>query len=276
MKTHDRLDRLKDIIRDAGKLAVAYSAGVDSTFLLYTAHEVLGDGCLAVTARSCLCPRREMDEAEEFCRTRGIRHIVLTPDVFAVEGFAENPRDRCYICKKNIFGEICRLAASEGMRAADGTNADDMGDDRPGMRAAEELGVLSPMRDAGLTKADIRALSKEAGLGTWDKPSYACLATRIPHGDIITRDKLRLIEEAEYILQDMGFRQVRVRLHGNDARIETERERIAEAAGMAGEICSRLSGLGFGHISLDLSGYGQAEAGGQCAHPPVDLCLREA
>ncbi len=254
---YQKKQALEDILRKMGKVFCAFSAGVDSSLLLKVAHDTLGDNAAAVTADSCFIPRREIEEAREFCASQGIRHIVISPDPLSQKAVADNPGNRCYFCKKLIFSEIVRLAADEGAYAAEGSNTDDMGDYRPGMRAVRELNVRSPLLEAGLSKAEIRTLSKELGLSAWDKPSYACLATRIPYGEVITPQKLSMAEMGEEMLHDLGFRQVRVRVHGDIARIETPPHDISVLADedMAGRISGYFKKLGFSYVTLDLEGY---------------------
>lgn len=257
-RMHLKKAKLEEDLRALGRVAVAFSSGVDSTFLLKVAHDVLGDGALAVTARSRAFPERETEEAAAFCAAEGIRQLVVGTDPLSVPGFKENPPERCYICKKYIFSEMLRAAGELGFsRVAEGSNMDDLGDYRPGLAAIAELGVLSPLREAGLTKAEIRALSRELGLPTWDKPSYACLATRFVYGETIDAEKLRMVELAERRLTDLGFRQVRVRVHGDVARIEVLPEDIQRLAApeTAAEVDAYLRSLGFGYAALDLGGY---------------------
>ena len=239
-------------------MAVAFSGGVDSTFLLAVANEVLGDNALAVTAAPVFVPPRELEEAKNFCRERKIRQIVIPAEDLNIDGVRHNPPDRCYHCKKEIFGKIRKTAAENGITVvAEGSNVDDTGDYRPGMRAIRELSVVSPLLEAGLTKADIRALSKEMGLPTWSKPSFACLASRFVYGETITDEKLRAVDRAEQLLLELGFRQFRVRIHGNLARIELLPEDIQKA--MSGEtrkiITERLKDYGFQYVTMDLTGY---------------------
>lgn len=254
----NKLNRLKKELAELGSVAVAFSSGVDSTFLLQVAHEVLGENVIAVTARSCLFPRREQEEAAAFCEMAGIRHFVFAFVESEVDGLSDNNPNRCYLCKKVLFREVLRIAGEQGMRAAaDGSNVDDEGDYRPGLMAAAELGIRSPLREAGLSKAEIRKLSKEMGLSTWEKPSFACLASRIPYGDRITEKKLGMVERAEQWLSDRGFRQFRVRLHGNMARIEVmpdEFDRLMERQ-MREEAVLAFQSYGFSYVSMDLSGY---------------------
>ena len=237
---------------------VAFSSGVDSTFLLRVAHEELGDHAVAVTVRSSTFPRRELDEAVAFCNSKGIRHEVIDTSELDIPGFAENPPDRCYLCKKSIFGRIMAFAQANGFAAVlEGSNMDDDGDYRPGMRAIRELGVRSPLHDVGLTKAEIRALSREMGLPTAEKPSFACLASRFPYGERITAAGLQRVERAEQWLRDsgLGLTQLRVRSHGDLARIEVPAGDIARVAARAAEISAAFKGFGFAYSALDLQGY---------------------
>ena len=255
---HDKYQQLQNDLRAMGRAAVAFSAGVDSTFLLKVAHDVLGNDCLAVTVRSVFCPDRESDEAEAFCAAEGIRHIVETVDVLAVPGVRENPPERCYLCKKALFTRLGEITRENGAAfLLEGSNMDDLGDYRPGLRAIEELGVGSPLRKAGLYKSEIRALSKELGLPTWEKPSYACLASRVAYGEELTGEKLAMVDAAEQYLMGLSPRQLRVRVHGAMARIEVEPDAIARLASpeTAAKVNKKLRALGFSHVALDLGGY---------------------
>ena len=252
----DRFEKLKSILRDAGSAAVAFSGGVDSTFLLSVAKEVLGDKCLAITADSPVIPRHEMEAAVAFCKEHGIRQIVFDPNMLSDAVIRSNPADRCYHCKKAIFGKMNELAKENGAAYLfDGTNKDDEGDYRPGMKALDELGVRSPLREAGLTKSDIRGLSKETGLDTWDMPSFACLATRIPYGQEITPELLAKIEKAETVLREAGFKQYRVRAHGDLARIEVALSDMNRLSEMRSLISEGIRNAGFRYVTVDLEGY---------------------
>lgn len=255
---HQKAAKLKEILSGLGSVAVAFSSGVDSTFLLKVAHDLLGDRAVAVTARSCLFPEREESEAQAFCRAEGIRQVMIELRPFSVEGFSRNPPDRCYLCKRALFTQIREVAAEQRLACvAEGSNLDDTGDYRPGLRAVAELSVRSPLREAGLTKAEIRALSKELGLPTWEKPSFACLASRFVYGEEITEQKLDAVDKAEQRLLDLGFRQVRVRVHGRLARIELLPEELGKLfrPETARDVESFLRELGFLYVTLDLGGY---------------------
>ena len=245
-------------LRELGSLAVAFSGGVDSTFLLEAAHQVLGDRVIAVTAVPAFVPRREQREAADFCRERGIRQIVVSPDRLRLDAAMQNPPDRCYLCKREIFRNILDVAHECGIAfVAEGSNVDDTGDYRPGMRAIRELGVLSPLLDAGLNKQEIRLLSRQLDLPTWAKPSFACLASRFVYGEAITDEKLRAVEQAEDLLLGLGFTQMRVRVHGPLARIELLPEDLPRltAPDLRGKIVSALREYGFSYVTLDLQGY---------------------
>jgi uncharacterized protein len=258
MELQDKLKQLRRHIEKLGSLAVAYSGGVDSTFLLKIAHDVLQDHAIAVTAQSSTYPKREFKEAAEFTRNAGIRHIVIQSEELEIEGFTNNPPNRCYLCKYELFSKIKYVAVKYHIQyIAEGSNIDDLGDYRPGMQAIKELGIISPLKDAGLGKVDIRKLSKEMGLPTWDKPAFACLASRFPYGEKITRDKLAMVDRAEQYLLNLGFKQVRVRHHGDTARIEVaeaERPKFFDLK-LMDDVYKQFQKIGFAYTALDLKGY---------------------
>ena len=254
----EKLEALKDYLRGLGTIAVAYSGGVDSTFLITVAHDVLGDNAIAITSHDAGMPGNEFDKSADFCRERGIRQYVLETDPLEIEAYRNNHPDRCYHCKKYIFGNITAEAAAHGItNVAEGSNMDDLGDYRPGMKAIEEMKVLSPLREAGLYKSEIRQLSRDMGLPEWDKPAAACLASRFAYGEIITKEKLHMVDHAEAFLKENGFRQSRVRVHGNIARIEVEPGDITRLASeeLREAAYQKLRGLGFDYVTLDLRGY---------------------
>ena len=254
----EKYETLQELLRGYGSVLVAYSSGVDSTFLLRVAHDVLGDRCFAATASAASFPDRERDEAMDYADELGVRHEIFFFDEFSVPGFAENPENRCYLCKKELFTQMRALAEELGAaELCEGSNVDDLGDYRPGLQAIAELGIRSPLREAGLTKAEIRELSRRLGLPTWDKPSFACLASRFPYHHRITETALKRVDRAEQFLLDRGFSEVRVRVHGTVARIEVrpeERIRLVSEP-LASEIDTRFKELGFLYVSADLLGY---------------------
>ena len=253
-----KYEELLDYLKSLESVAVAFSSGVDSTFLLYAAKEALGDKVMAITASSCSFPKRELDEATAYCREQGIRHEIVISEELKIEGFSHNPKNRCYLCKRELFEKIREIADREGFKeVAEGSNLDDNGDYRPGLTAIAELGIKSPLRHIGFTKDEIRALSEQFGLPTWNKQSFACLASRFPYGEEITEQKLDMVDKAEQYLLDLGFNQLRVRIHGNIARIELvpdEFAKIMEENVRAG-VYKRFKEIGFDYVALDLMGY---------------------
>ncbi len=253
-------DRLISILKGFDSLLIAFSGGVDSTFLLVMAREILLQNLVAVTAASAVHPESEIRSARSIAKTWGVRHLVVQSREMMQPDFVANTRDRCYICKKYLFEDLLRLAAEEGIKhVAHGANLDDLNDYRPGFIAAQEMGVHAPLVEAGLTKDDIRQLSKAVNLATWNKPPMACLATRIPYGMPITAEALQMIEQAEQVLVNLGFDACRVRLHDSVARIEVAPEDIGRILDrqIRSTITRQLKNIGFSHISVDLEGYVQ-------------------
>jgi len=255
---HEKKQILEHNLKEMEEVLVAFSSGVDSAFLLKTAHDVLGDRATAVTARGDFFPEMETEESIAFCKDHNIRQILIDVDPLCNPDIAGNPPDRCYLCKSMIFRRFREVAEDQKILfLADGTNADDEGDYRPGLRALKELRISSPLKDAGLTKQEIRLLSREAGLSTWNKPSYACLASRLVYGEKITKEKLQMVEKAEQVLMGLGFSQIRVRIHGPVARIEVEKQDIERFLDpeIRAQVSTKLHQLGFLYVALDLDGY---------------------
>ncbi len=253
----EKLERLKNYLRGLERVAVAYSGGVDSTFLLKVAHDTLGDKVFALTAASAFVPRSELAAAKNFCAAEKIRQVIFSAQVLSIDGISFNPPDRCYLCKRELFRNFLRLAAADGAQVVEGSNVDDMSDYRPGMRALAELGIKSPLRAVGLCKAEIRALSREMNLPTADKPSMACLASRFVHGEELTAEKLSMVERAEDLLRALGFGQFRVRIHGRLARIEILPADFGKMmrADVRAEVAEKFRSYGFEYVALDLTGY---------------------
>ena len=253
---NEKFERLKNYLRELKSVAVAYSGGVDSTFLLKVAHDVLGEKAIALTASSVFVPRSEIDSAKKFCAAENIQQIIFTADVLKISGVKENPADRCYLCKRELFKNFLRLAAEKNFAAVvEGSNVDDEGDYRPGMKALAELKIKSPLRHAELYKAEIRKLSRKMNLPTADKPAMACLATRFVYGETLTEKNLARVEAAEDFLRDVGFKQLRVRVHKNIARIEIEPKNFLALINLRGAVVEKFQSLGFDYVTLDLQGY---------------------
>jgi uncharacterized protein len=253
-----KLSRLLEIVERCDSAAIAFSGGVDSTLLLLVASEVLAERAVAVTVAAPFMPAHEAREAAGAASRIGARHITIESGMDEIEGFVNNAPDRCYRCKRHLFSKIIEVARGEGLSCVmEASNADDTGDYRPGMRAIKELGIVSPLLEAGLTKAEIRELLRGRGIEGWDRPSMACLASRIPYGETITEEKLCRIDRAEEHLRSLGFAQCRVRHHGGLARIEVETAQIARLLepDMRGKVARRLGELGFTWVTVDLAGY---------------------
>jgi uncharacterized protein len=255
----EKFARLKEILLSMERVVVAYSGGVDSTLLLRVAKESLGEEhVVAVTARSPLYPERELAGAKRIAQEMGVRHILIESNELEIEGFSKNPPNRCYFCKKELFEEMQNLARKEAISfVVEGSTLDDEKDHRPGRRAIQELGIRSPLQEARFTKKDVRELSRAMGLPTWDKPSFACLASRFPYGEEITPEGLRMVDEAEDFLFSLGFEQVRVRHYQSLARIEVypeEMNRLMNGS-LREKVVNRLKKIGYRYVTLDLQGF---------------------
>lgn len=258
-KLKEKESKLKDLLSSFGKALIAFSGGVDSTYMLYAAGEALGkDNVLAVIAESPTYPVEEIEDAIRVADSLGVKCRIIRTEEFSDENFVANSRERCYYCKKELFEKMKMLANENGIETIiDGSNADDVNDYRPGSRAKDEFGVRSPLLEADLTKEEIRQLSKQAGLPTWDKPSMACLASRIPYGTRLDEGVLGIVKEAEKYLKSLGFKQLRVRHHDCIARIEVDRESAGKIMekGMMDSIVKKFEDLGYVYVTLDLKGY---------------------
>ncbi|MCP2519493.1 ATP-dependent sacrificial sulfur transferase LarE [Candidatus Aminicenantes bacterium AC-335-B20] len=255
---NSKLSELKKILSEMGSVLIAYSGGVDSTFLLKVAKEVLGKNVLAVTAQSETYPQDEIEEAKKLAKEIGVRHIIIETEELKNPEFSKNPPERCYYCKKELFSKLKEIAEKEGIKfIVDGSNYDDLKDFRPGMKAGIEYGIRSPLKEAGLTKKEIRHLSRELGLKTWDKPQLACLASRFPPYTEINPIDLKRVGEAEKFLKNLGLKQIRVRHHYPIARLEFSLEDfpIILDSGKRELIVNKLKELGYLYVTLDLEGY---------------------
>ncbi len=252
----EKLTQLENLLRQMESVVVAHSGGVDSSLLLKVAHDSLGERALALTAVSPSQPTHEREQARAIARQIGARHVLFESNELDDPRYTANTPDRCYVCKGHICQQLLAYARREGYRyVVEGTNADDLGDHRPGHRAARELGVRSPLQEVGLSKVEIRQLARELGLPNWDKPSAACLASRVPYGTPIDEQTLAQIEAAEAALRRLGFRQLRVRHHGPVARIELEPDDLSQALAQREVIVAALKAAGYTYVALDLAGF---------------------
>lgn len=251
-----KFQRLRDVIQELGSVVVAYSAGVDSTLVLWVAHEVLRDRVIAATGLSDTYPAEEMAEARALAAEIGVEHVMVRTEELTDPRYALNSHQRCFFCKNELYGRLRELADQRGLaHIVDGSNADDMGDHRPGMRAARQLGVRSPLQEVGFSKDEIRAMSQALGLRTWDKPAFACLSSRFPYGTPITIEGLRQVADAERALRRLGFRGFRVRHHDSVARIEVDPSEFGRVIEHAAEISDAVKAAGYRFVTLDLQGY---------------------
>lgn len=258
MSTEEKLKRLRDTIKALESVVVAFSGGVDSSLVAKVCYDVLGNKTLAVTARSETYPEYEYEEAKKIAKEIGIPHMTLDTSELGIEGFAQNPPNRCYFCKSELFGKLKEVAREKGYKhVADGANLDDVGEYRPGLDAAKELGVRSPLKESGLRKPDIRELSKYLKLSNWDKPPYACMSSRFPYGNSITEEKLAIVAAAENYLRSIGLRQFRVRHHDTIARIEVMPGDIPELLqnDKRRALIRKFKEIGYKYVTIDMEGY---------------------
>ncbi len=258
MEVEEKLSKLKVIVSKLESVVVAFSGGVDSTLVAKVCYDTLKDNSMAVTARSETYPDFEFKESQELAREIGIKHMVVDTSELAIEGFANNPPERCYFCKTELFGKLKEIAKEHGfLNVADGANSDDTQEFRPGLKASKELNVRSPLKEAGLAKEDIRKVSKLLNLPNWNKPAYACLSSRFPYGQSITEEKISMVSKAEKYLRDLGLIQFRVRHHETIARIEVLPEDIHTLTNSPAkeDLTARFKEIGFTYVTLDLTGY---------------------
>jgi len=251
-----KLEMLRETIASKGKILVAFSGGVDSGLLLKIAHDLLGENVFCVTLDAEVMPGSELNHAEKIVRALGCGYELVKFPILDNKNFVKNSRERCYYCKKESAKIVKKIASGKGIKyVADGVNLSDFDEHRPGIKASDEEGIWHPFVEVGITKSDIREIAKELGIRFWNKPSSACLATRIPYGEEVTRERLMMVERAEEVLKRVGFRQVRVRMHGEIARIEVMEEEFGQVFALRAEIIKELKGMGFKYITIDLEGY---------------------
>lgn len=253
-----KYQNLKERLKSLGSLAIAFSGGIDSYFLLYAAKEALGENVLAITVNGSMYLEKEVVESKKLARVLGVKHIIIDADEFEIEGFVNNESNRCYYCKKAIFTKIKEVSKENGILfVADGTNADDINDYRPGLKALKELNIMSPLQEEGIAKKEIRELSRKLNISIWNKPSMACLASRIPYGVKINAENLKMVEKCEMYLYDYGYRGFRVRYHGDLARIEMNPNDIQKFISSTNnsELIAYFKEVGFTYVTLDLEGY---------------------
>ena len=269
----DKQHKLESGVKSLGSVLVAFSGGVDSALVLAVARSVLGDDVLAVTAQSPSLPERELASAVEFAKRVGAEHLVVNTAEMSLAQYTQNSSDRCYHCKSELYGKLQEIAGERKLlRIVNGTNLDDLGDHRPGLGAAREANVVSPLVDAGFAKQDVRDLARKLGLSIWDKPAMACLSSRIPYGQPVTEKKLAMVEQAEDLLLSMGFKQLRVRHHGDIARIELSKDDIARffANGLADSVQKKFSQIGFNYTAVDIAGYKTGRLNETLKQEPAD------
>lgn len=269
----NKLERLSQRIAEKGNLLIAFSGGVDSSLLTKVAYDVLGEKALAVTLDSETLPRSELEHAKKIAKTIGVKHIIVPFSELRNEDFVKNPLNRCYYCKKESAKILKQIALYNGIRMhsiADGVNLSDLDENRPGIKACDEEGIWHPLAEVGITKSEVRILAKEVGLSTWNKPSMACLSSRIPYGERITGEKLKMIEDAEEILKSLGFSQIRVRKHGDIARIELLEEEMKKLLELKEKVIKELKEIGFDYITVDLEGYRSGSIDGYTRMSNVD------